>query len=72
VDGLLEGTQPGRQRRSGPRRRGQPTLQDPLQTLPHAAAHTHAPQFACALSTVFRGDKDDVLDFWFRMYDTDR
>jgi Ca2+-binding EF-hand superfamily protein len=29
-------------------------------------------QLACALSTVFRGDKDDILDFWFRMYDTDK
>jgi Ca2+-binding EF-hand superfamily protein len=29
-------------------------------------------QFVCALSTVFRGDKDDILDFWFKMYDSDR
>jgi Ca2+-binding EF-hand superfamily protein len=29
-------------------------------------------QFACALSTLYRGDKDDILTFWFRMYDRDR
>ncbi|WIA37314.1 hypothetical protein OEZ86_014249 [Tetradesmus obliquus] len=29
-------------------------------------------QFACALSTLYRGDKDDILSFWFRMYDRDR
>lgn len=29
-------------------------------------------QFATALSTFYRGDKDDVLSFWFRMYDRDR
>jgi hypothetical protein len=39
--------------------------------------HAHAPaqpptpprRRSCALSTVFRGDKDDVLPFWFAMYD---
>jgi hypothetical protein len=25
-----------------------------------------------ALSTLYRGDKDDNLTFWFRMYDRDR
>lgn len=29
-------------------------------------------QFVTALSTIYRGDKDDVLAFWFKMYDTDR
>jgi Ca2+-binding EF-hand superfamily protein len=29
-------------------------------------------QFVCALSTLYRGDKDDILAFWFRMYDSDR
>lgn len=25
------------------------------------------PQFVSALSTIYRGDKDDVLSFWFKM-----
>lgn len=29
-------------------------------------------QFACALSTIYRGDKEDILAFWFKMYDRDR
>jgi len=29
-------------------------------------------QFVTALSTIYRGDKDDVLAFWFKMYDADR
>lgn len=28
--------------------------------------------FVSALSTIYRGDKDDVLAFWFKMYDSDR
>jgi hypothetical protein len=26
----------------------------------------------CALSTLYWGGKDDILTFWFRMYDRDR
>lgn len=28
-------------------------------------------QMICALSTIFRGEKEDILDFWFKMYDGD-
>lgn len=28
-------------------------------------------QLICALSTIFRGEKEDMIDFWFKMYDGD-
>lgn len=37
----------------------------------HDRGYVSFKQFVCALSTVFRGDKDDILEFWFRMYDSD-
>lgn len=29
-------------------------------------------EFVTSLSTIFRGDEDEILLFWFKMYDQDK